>query len=119
VSRRPLAISRKLRAFSIGCVGVCLEIRPGLAVAAEHEVAEVGQEAGFGGREEAIRDGDREFGEDATDFVGRDHGAGRGDEFMSEIGGAKATVRGVGMRVAEAVAVGVSGEGAAASIGEA
>jgi len=89
-----------------------------LAVAAEHEVAEMREEAGFGRREEAIGDGDGEFGEDATDFAGGDQGAARGDEFAGEIGGTKAAVRGVGMGVAKAVAVGVSGEGASASIGE-
>jgi hypothetical protein len=76
------------------------------------------QDAGFGGREEAIGYGDGEFGEDAADFVGWDHGAARGDEFAGEIGRAKAAVRGVSMGVAEAVVLGMSGEGAAASIGE-
>jgi hypothetical protein len=89
-----------------------------LAVATEHEVAEVGEEAGFGGREEALGDGDGEFGEDTADFIGGDQGAARGDEFAGEIGGAKAAVWGVRMEVAEAVAVGVGREGAAASIGE-
>jgi hypothetical protein len=93
-------------------------VRASVAAAAEHEVAEVRQEAGFGGREEALGYGDGEFGEDTADFVGGDHGAARGDEFAGEIGGAKSAVRGVGMGVAEAVAVGVSGEGASASIGE-
>jgi hypothetical protein len=89
-----------------------------LAVAAEHEVAEVGEEAGFGGRKEALGDGDREFGEDTADFAGGHQGAARGDEFAGEIGRAKAAARGVGMGVAEAVAVGMCGEGASASIGE-
>jgi hypothetical protein len=89
-----------------------------LAVAAEHQVAESGQGAGFGGREEAVGHSDGEFGEDAADFVRGDHGAARGDEFAGEIGGAKAAVRCVGMGVAEAVALWVGGEGAAASIGE-
>jgi hypothetical protein len=93
-------------------------VRAGLAVAAEHEVAEVGEEAGFGGREEALGYGDRKFCEDTTDFARGDQSAAWGDEFAGEIGGAKAAVRGVGMRVAEAVAVGVGGEGALASIGE-
>jgi hypothetical protein len=93
-------------------------IRPGVAGAAEHEVAEMCEEAGFGGREEALRDGDGKFREDAADFARLNDGAARGDEFAGEIGGAKAAVRGVGMRVAEAVAVGVGGEGALASIGE-
>jgi hypothetical protein len=89
-----------------------------LAVAAEHEVAEMGEEAGFGGRKEALGDGDGEFGEDAADFAGGHQGAGRSDEFAGEIGGSKAAARGMSMRVAEAVADGVSGEGASASIGE-
>jgi len=76
------------------------------------------QEAGFGGREEAIGYGDGEFGEDATDFVRGNYGAGLGDEFASEIRRTKAAVRGVGMGVAEAVAFGMGGEGASASIGE-
>jgi hypothetical protein len=100
VSRKPLAISRKLRAFSIVRVGVRMGIRPGVAVAAEHEVAEVRQEAGFGGREEAIGYGEGEFGEDATDFARGDHGAARGDELAGEVRGAKPAVRGVGMRIA-------------------
>jgi hypothetical protein len=87
-------------------------------VAAEHQVAEMCQEAGFGGREEALGDGDGEFGEDTTDFARGNQGAARGDEFAGEIGGAKSAVRGVGMGVAEAVALRMSGEGAAASIGE-
>jgi len=76
------------------------------------------QEAGFGGREEAVGYGDGEFSEDAADFVGGDHGAARGDEFAGEIGGAKAAVRCVGMAVAEAVALWVGRQAAAASIGE-
>jgi len=116
--RKPLAISRKLRAFSIVCVGVRMGVRASVAAAAEHEVAEVRQDAGFGGREEALGYGDGEFGEDTTDFARGNHGAARGDEFAGEIGRAKAAVRGVGMGVAEAVALRMSGEGAAASIGE-
>jgi hypothetical protein len=76
------------------------------------------EEAGFGGGEEALGEGDGEFGEDTADFAGGDQGAARGDEFAGEIGRTKAAVRGVGMGVAEAVAVGVGGEGATASIGE-
>jgi len=53
-----------------------------------------------------------------VDFCGGDWGAVGGGEFAIEIGGAKAAVRGVSMRVAEAVALGMSGEGTAASIGE-
>jgi hypothetical protein len=116
--RKPLAISRKLRAFSIVCVGVRMGVRASVAAAAEHEVAEVRQEAGFGWREEAIGYGDGEFGEDAADFVGGDHGAARGDEFAGEIGGAKSAVGGVSVGVAEAVALRMSGEGAAAPVGE-
>ena len=88
------------------------------AVAAEHQVAESDQAAGFGGREEALGYGDGEFGQDATDFVGGDEAAARGNEFVGEIGGSQAAVRGVGMGVAEAVALRMSGEGASASIGE-
>jgi hypothetical protein len=76
------------------------------------------EDAGFGGREEALGYGDGEFGEDTADFVGGDHGAARGDEFAGEIGGAKSAVRRVSMRVAESVALRMGGEGAAASIGE-
>jgi hypothetical protein len=66
----------------------------------------------------AVSEGDGEFGEDTMDFCGGDGGAGGGSEFASEIGGAKAAVRGVGMRVAETVALRMSREGAAASIGK-
>jgi hypothetical protein len=93
-------------------------IRARLAVAAEHQVAEMRQLAGFGGREEAIGDGDGELGEDAVDFVRGNGCVLRGGEFAGEIGRAKPAVRGVGMWVAEAVAFGMRGEGAAASIGE-
>jgi len=89
-----------------------------LAVAAEHEVAEVGEKVGFGGREEALGYGDGEFCEDAADFTRRNQGATRGDEFAGEIGGTKSAVRGVSMRVAVAVALRMSGEGASASIGK-
>jgi hypothetical protein len=58
-----------------------------LAVAAEHQVAEMREDAGFGGREKAIGDSEGEFGEGAADFVRRDQGAGRGDEFAGEIAG--------------------------------
>src|SRR5579859_791751 len=119
VSRKPLAISRKLRAFSIVCVGVRMGVRPGVAVAAEHQVAEMRQDAGFGGREEALGHGDGEFGEGTTEFARGNQGAGLGDEFAGQIGGAKSAVGCVGMGVAEAVACGMGGEGAAASIGEA
>ena len=66
----------------------------------------------------AVGQGDGKFGEDAVDFFGGDRGAVWGGEFAGEIGGAKAAVRGMGMRVAEAVPLGMSGEGAAASIGK-
>jgi len=130
ISHKPLAISPergelvisvgKQRGEEVVIVGDWFveAVRARLAIAAEHEVAEMREEAGFGRREEAIGDGDGEFGEDATDFVGGDQGAARGDEFAGEIGGTKAAVRGVGMRVAKAVALRMSGEGAAASIGE-
>jgi hypothetical protein len=67
----------------------------------------------------AVGQSDGEFREDAVDFFGGNRGAGVGGEFAGEIGGAKAAVRGVGVGVAEAVALGMSGEGTAASIGEA
>ena len=130
ISHKPLAISPergelvisvgKQRGEEVVIVGDWFVegLRTRLAVAAEHEVAEMREEAGFGRREEAIGDGDGEFGEDTTDFVGGDHGAARSDEFAGEIGGAKAAVRGVGMGVAEAVTLRMSGQGAAASIGE-
>src|SRR5258708_39633156 len=88
-------------------------VRGRLAIAAEHEVAEMREEAGFGRREEAIGDGDGEFGEDAAHFMRGDQGAARGDEFAGGIGGTKAAVRGVDMGVAEAVAFLMSVEGAA------
>ena len=53
------------------------------------------------------------------DFCGGDWGAVGGGEFAIEIGGAKAAVRGVSMRVAEAVALGMRGQSTSASIGEA
>ena len=43
------------------------------------------EEAGFGGRKEAIGDGEGEFGEGAADFVRRDQGPGRSDEIAGEI----------------------------------
>jgi hypothetical protein len=128
ISHKPLVISREQAEFIISVgkqrgeevviVGDWFveAVRARLAIAAEHEVAEMREEAGFGRREEAIGDGDGEFGEDAADFMRGDQGAARGDEFAGEIGGTKAAVRGVG--VAEAVALRMSGEGAAASIGE-
>jgi hypothetical protein len=72
-------------------------------LAAEHQVAEMRQLAGFGGSEEAIGYGDGKFGEDAADFVRGNGSALRGREFAGEIGRAKPAVRRVGMRVAEAV----------------
>lgn len=95
-----------------------MAVRPGVAVAAEHKVAKKSHDARFGGREEALGYGHREFGEGASDFVRGNYGAGLGDEFAGQIGGAKAAVRGVSMGVAEAVALRMSWEGAAASIGE-
>lgn len=50
--------------------------------------------------------------------MGRDHGTARSDEFAGEIGGAETAVRGMGMGVAETVALMMSRERAAASIGE-
>lgn len=70
------------------------------------------------GRDEAIGDGDGEFGEDATDFARGNQGAARGDEFAGEIGRPETAVWGVGMGVTEAVSLWMSGKGAAASIGE-
>ena len=130
ISHKPLAISPergelvisvgKQRGEEVVIVGDWFVegLRTRLAVAAEHEVAEMREEAGFGRREEAIGDGDGEFGEDATDFAGGDQGAVRGDEFAGEIGGAETAVRGMGMGVAETVALMMSRERAAASIGE-
>ena len=89
-----------------------------MVVAAEHKVAKKSHDAGLAGRNEVIGDGDGEFGEEATDFVGRDHGTARSDEFAGEIGWAKAAARGVSMRVAESVGLGSSGEGASASVGK-
>ena len=62
-----------LRGFS-GWLGGRVGAR--LAVAAEHEVAEVGEDAGFEGRKEALGDGDGDLGEDAADFARRHQGAG-------------------------------------------
>lgn len=66
----------------------------------------------------AVGEGDGEFGEEAVDFRVGDEGAGGGGEFAYEIGRAKAAMRGVCVRVAKAVALGVSREGATASIGK-
>jgi len=41
-----------------------------LAIAPEHQVAEVREEAGFGGGEEAVGYGGGQFGEDTADFTG-------------------------------------------------
>jgi hypothetical protein len=103
--------------IGIVCVGLEFGSREH-AGALEHQVAEMHHLPGVFWGEGAICDGGGEFGEETVDFFGGDRGAGGGGEFAGEIGGAKATVRGVGMRVAEAVALRVSGEGAAASIGE-
>ena len=74
ISHKPLAISPewgelvisvgKQRGEEVVIVGDWFVegLRTRLAVAAEHEVAEVGEEAGFGGREEALGYGDGEFG---------------------------------------------------------
>ena len=103
--------------IGIVCVGLEFGSREH-AGALEHQVAEMHHLPGVFWGEGAICDGGGEFGEETVDFFGGDRGAGGGGEFAGEIGGAKSAVRGVGMRVAEAAAVGVGGEGASASIGE-
>jgi len=130
ISHKPLAISPergelvisvgKQRGEEVVIVGDWFveAVRARLAIAAEHEVAEMREEASFGRREEAIGYGDGEFCEDAADFTRGNQGAARGDEFAGEIGGAESAVRCVGMGVAKAVALRMSGKGAAASIGE-
>jgi hypothetical protein len=90
----------------------------GDAAALEHQEAEIVHGAELVEGNGAVGEGDGEFGEDTIDFFGGDHGAGGRGEFAGEIGGAKAAVGGVGMRVAKAVASRMSGEGAAASIGK-
>jgi len=74
ISHKPLAISPergelvisvgKQRGEEVVIVGDWFVegLRTRLAVAAEHEIAEMSQEAGFGGREEALSYGDGEFG---------------------------------------------------------
>jgi len=99
LSRKLLAGGRGARGLHIVFILVCIgahnedaEIRgdgfergifASLAIAAEHQVAEMRQEASFGGREEAVGYG--EFGEDAADFVGGNQRARWGDEFAREI----------------------------------
>jgi hypothetical protein len=77
----------------------------------EHEGASLADEAGVSWGEDAVGDGDGEFGEEAVDMCVVDRAAVDGFQFANEIGGTKAAVRGVGMGVAEAVGLG-SGEGA-------
>jgi hypothetical protein len=84
----------------------------------EHEGAELADEAGVLGSEDAVGDGSGNFGEEAVDMGGVGWGAGHGFQFADEIGAAKAAVRGVEMVVAEAVGGRCGGEGAAASIGK-
>jgi hypothetical protein len=108
------------RGYEVPVVGNGFEegVRAGLAVAGKHQVAKTGQDAGLAGRDEAVGEGDGEFGEDAVDFCVGDGGAGGGSEFAGEIGGAKAAARGVGMRVAEAIVLRMSREGTTAFIGK-
>ena len=88
------------------------------AGAPEHHVAEMPKDAGLACGDGAVGDGGGKFVEQAMGFCVRDRGAGGGGEFTGEIGGSKAAVRGVGMRVAKAVVLRMSREGAAASIGK-
>jgi len=133
VSCKPLALRRIGREMGIVFIIVVEEgrdeapfvvLRVGILFAAsqasalQQGVAKVSHRAGFFGGEGAIGEGEGELFEEALDFFGRDEDAGAGFEFAGKIGGAKATVRGVGMGVAEAVAAGMGGLGAAASVEE-
>ena len=78
------------------------------------------QDAELAAGDGAVCESDVEFCENTMDFCVGDRGPGGTGEFAGEIGRAKAAVRGVGVRVrvAEAVALRMSREGAAASIGK-
>jgi len=95
----------------MGCVA-------GYATRVDKEIAEVGEGGRLLGSDQALGEGEGNFGEDALDFFGRDDGSGRGDEFAGKIGGAEAADRGVSVRVTETVGLQMGGLGAAASIGK-
>jgi hypothetical protein len=133
LNRQDLVIRREGGEFSIVFIVVAVEDRDyeipfatagfgerfasGKA-ALEHEGAILADEACVSWGEDAIGDGDGEFGEQAVDVCVVDRVAGDGFQFADEIGGSKATARGVGMGVAQAIGVRVGGERASASIGE-
>ena len=134
LNRQDLVVSREGRGFRIVIIVVAVEdgdykvpfaaagfgerFASGEAAALEHEGAILADEACVSWGEDAIGDGDGEFGEQAVDVCVVDRVAGDGFQFADEIGGSKATARGVGMGVAQAIGVRVGGERASASIGE-
>ena len=100
-------------------VGVGVEgFSTGQAGAVDEHIAKVVEGRRLSWREEALGESERDFGEDATDFLGRDDGAGRRGEFTVQIGGAEAAERGVRVGEAEPVGSGTGRLGAAASVGK-
>jgi hypothetical protein len=85
---------------------------------AEQCVAEVHEDSGFSWGEQTVCGGASDFGKEAMDVRGSNRAVGGASEFASEIGGAKAAARGVRVVVAEAVALRIGGECAAAAVGE-
>jgi hypothetical protein len=88
----------------------------GVALALQHQVAELGEDTGILAGDESFGKGDGNFGAEAKEMVFGGFAGGRG-EIADEIGAAKAAAGGVGMGVAESAGEG-GGESAAASIGE-
>lgn len=86
-------------------------------MAVEHRGADIVHDAELAHRNGAIGEGNWEFRQEAVNFCNGRSAGGRG-EFAGEIGRAKPAVLGVRMGVAEAVGLGIGGEGAAASVGE-
>jgi hypothetical protein len=84
----------------------------------EHEGAELADEAGVFGSEDAVGDGGGNFGEEPVNVGAVCGAAGHGFKFADEIRAAKSATGGVEMVVAEAVGGGGGGECAAASIGK-
>ena len=99
-------------------IGGCVGCAAGYAGTVDEEIAEVAEDGGFLGSEQALGESERNFGEDALDFFGRDDRSRRSDEFAGKIGGAEAAERGVRVGVAETVGLGMGWLGAAASVGE-
>ena len=84
----------------------------------DEDIAKVVEGRGLFWREEALGESERDFGEDATDFFGRDDGAGRRGDFTVQIGGTQAAERGVRVGEAESVGLGMGRLGAAAAVGK-